>query len=151
MATGERQGFTRRRLLRAGAGLAAAGAFGSLGGGLETVLAATRRRPDSLPFPHLPAGEPTGAFPFDHLVVLMMENHSFDNYFGMLPQLGQPKADGFRFGSHGHPLDRNPVKGGYLRAYHAPSECQGGVGQSWNSTHKQINGGRMNGFAKSSL
>ena len=35
--------------------------------------------------------------PFDHIVVVMMENHSFDNYLGALSRHGQPKADGLRF------------------------------------------------------
>ncbi len=39
--------------------------------------------PDSLPHPRLPAG--TDTIPeIDHVVVLMMENHSFDDHFGML-------------------------------------------------------------------
>ena len=39
----------------------------------------------------------------EHVVVVMMENHSFDNYFGMLPRRGLSRADGFRFDRAGHP------------------------------------------------
>ena len=85
--------ITRRQLLRAGAGGALAlGAFGPMGNALAS--ANRLRKPDSLPDPSRPAGTPTDAFPFDHLVILMMENHSFDCYFGMLPRRGQPRADG---------------------------------------------------------
>jgi len=112
--------------------------------------AAGRRRPDTLPDPNRPAGTPTSRLPFDHMVIVMMENHSFDNYFGMLPRHGQPRADGFRFDRHGNPLNSNPVKGGYITVKHAPSLCtpNGSASQSWNDTHHEINHGRMDGFAR---
>ena len=51
------------------------------------------RSPDSLPFPDLPAG--TDTMPaIEHVVVLVMENHSFDNVLGMLG-----RGDGFRLGA----------------------------------------------------
>ncbi len=107
------------------------------------------RGPDSLPDPTRPAGEPTDALPFDHIVCLMQENHSFDNYFGMLPRRGQPKADGFRFDKHGTPLNSNPYKGGIARVLHAPTTCQPtDVNQSWNGTHEEIDHGKMDGFAR---
>ncbi len=47
------------------------------------------REPGSLPFPDRPAG--SDCLPgIDHIVVLMKENHSYDNYFGMLE-----RGDGF--------------------------------------------------------
>ena len=52
------------------------------------------RVPDSLPDPRRPAGTATDALPFDHIVVVMMENHSFDNLLGALSASGQPKARG---------------------------------------------------------
>src|SRR3954453_5245079 len=94
--------------------------------------AAGLRGPDSLPDPARPAGEPTAALPFDHLVVVMQENHSFDNYFGMLARRGQPAADGFAFDPAGRPLDSNPYKDGYVRVQRAASHCQPpGETQSW--------------------
>jgi phospholipase C len=79
----------------------------------------------------------------------MQENHSFDNYFGMLPRRGQPRADGFRFDKHGSPLNSNPYKGGIARVLHAPTVCQPtDVNQSWNDTHEEIDHGRMDGFAR---
>jgi phospholipase C len=144
--------LTRRNLLRtAGAGALA------LSPAARATLAVARsqhrgprhvRKPNSLPFPGRPAGEVNEALPFDHVVVVMMENHSFDCYLGMLPRRGQRKADGFTFNRRGVPMNRNPLKGGYVLPYRATSTCQASVTQSWNSTHKQINGGRMNGFAK---
>ena len=139
--------LTRRTVLRAGGGLLAGAALPS-SPLLARAAAAGVRRPDSLPDPTRPAGEPTAALPFDHLVVVMMENHSFDNYFGMLARRGQPAADGFSFDGAGHPVNANPVKGGYIAAQRAPSLCQpGGPSQSWSGTHREVNGGRMDGFA----
>ena len=140
---------TRRQLLRTGAaGALALGAAGPFGGRL--ARAALTPQPGVVPDLLRAPGEPTDALPFDHLVVLMTENHSFDCYFGMLPRLGQPHADGFRFDNLGQPANRNPLDGGYVLPYRATSECQGSVTQKWNSTHKQIDGGRMDGFATTS-
>jgi phospholipase C len=81
----------------------------------------------------------------------MMENHSFDNYFGMLPVRGQPLADGFTFNGQDVPQNENPLDGGYNRVFHlASSTCQtAGNNQTWAGTREQINGGAMNGFASS--
>jgi phospholipase C len=141
--------LTRRRLLRAGGGLALGAA---LGGGIDLAAlarGATLRAPDSLPDPGRPAGEPTAALPFDHVVIVMQENHSFDSYLGMLARRGQPLADGFTFDTHGVPINSNPYKGGYTTVQHVPSDCtlEGSASQSWYDTHHEIDGGRMDGFA----
>ncbi|PTU30184.1 alkaline phosphatase family protein [Stenotrophobium rhamnosiphilum] len=110
---------------------------------------AALRAPNSLPDPLRAAGVADAALPFDHVVVVMMENHSFDNYFGMLSQRGQPKADGFKLDARGKPTNRNPVEGGFQKSFHLQGTCQPGrVTQNWNSSHIQINGGKMNGYAK---
>jgi phospholipase C len=142
------------------AGSAAAAGLAVLGGGTAQAADGTTllnrspllRQPDSRPDPKRPAGTPDPRIPIDHVVVLMMENHSFDNYFGMLPKLGQPKADGFRFNQHGKPVDTQPTKGGVIRAFKMPSVCQmeHEPDQSWNGTHIAMNHGRMNGFVKAS-
>jgi phospholipase C len=107
-----------------------------------------RRAPGSLPNPSLPAGTPNEALPFDHIVIVMQENHSFDNYFGMLPVRGQPLADGFSFDADGVPLNDNPVRGGRQRAFRLDGTCQpNGVTQTWDATHQQIAAGTMDGFA----
>src|SRR5580698_6658350 len=102
------------------------------------------RAPGSLPNPHLPPGTPNDALPFDHVVIVMQENHSFDNYFGMLPIRGQPLADGFTFDEHGTPHNDNPVPGGRQRVFRLDGTCQpNGVTQTWDATHHQIAGGTM--------
>ena len=49
---------------------------------------ATLRAPNSLPDPTRAAGTANSAMPFDHIVVVMMENHSFDNVLGGLSRAG---------------------------------------------------------------
>jgi phospholipase C len=66
-----------------------------------------RRQPDSLPDPSKRAGTVNDAMPFDHIVVVMMENHSFDNLLGELPRSGQPAADGLTFDSCGTATNTN--------------------------------------------
>jgi phospholipase C len=69
------------------------------------------RKPGSLPYPKLPMG--TDTIPqIEHIVILMMENHSYDNKLGMLRRCG---ADGFRLGHDGKPLATNPYANGYIQ------------------------------------
>jgi phospholipase C len=115
---------------------------------LSGAAAATLRKPGSLPDPSRPAGTLAAddPWPFDHLVVLMMENHSFDNYLGMLPLRGQPLADGYTFHG-GAPANANPGPSGTVTAFHLSTTCPGdGVSQAWNNTHEEIDGGTMQGF-----
>jgi len=102
--------------------------------------------PGQRPFTSLPAG--ADLLPqIKHIVVLMMENHSYDNYLGMLG-----RGEGFRLGRDGQPKAANPnADGKTIRAYHAPStsQAEGVPCQSWNASHLQWNDGRMDGFVTS--
>jgi phospholipase C len=74
----------------------------------------------------------------------MKENHSYDNYFGMLE-----RGDGFTFGADGLPLNSNPDSTGQpVRAHHlsVPFNPSFDVSQNWNNSHRQWNGGAMDGF-----
>ena len=109
--------------------------------------------PDTVPDPGRPPGTPDSANPIEHVVIVMMENHSFDNYLGMLPRRGHPGVDGFHIGPDGKPTDTNPAPGGgSIRAFRMPSECQmeSEPNQSWNATHTALAGGAMNGFVRAS-
>ena len=90
--------------------------------------------------------------PIEHVVVVMMENHSFDNYLGLLAIRGQPAADGFAFDPAGLPADSNPTTGGTIRAFRMPTECQMefNPSQAWTATRVSIDGGKMDGFVKAS-
>jgi phospholipase C len=99
------------------------------------------------PNPHLPEGVDT--IPqVEHLVVLMMENHSFDNYLGVLG-----RGDGLAVDRHGRPLATNlDATGRPVRAFRMPGFCQeqSEPNNSWNETHISMNGRRMDGFARAS-
>ena len=150
-----RWSLTRRSLLRRGGALGAALTIPGLGDLITApgaLAKATTRAPGSLPFPHEAAGTVNAAMPFDHIVVVMMENHSFDNLLGALPRFGQPKADGLSFTRAGVATNANPgVSGGTVTAFPLTSTAQGpDVTQTWDATHQQINGGKMNGFVQQS-
>ena len=103
--------ISRRTLLRTAAG-AGAGALVSRGlpaWAKPAVEAATHiRKPDSRPFPHLPAGHESMP-EIKHVVMLMMENHSFDNLLGMVPYQvpGRQAVDGLTR-KHGRFKNVNP-------------------------------------------
>ncbi|HYV60956.1 MAG TPA: alkaline phosphatase family protein [Acidimicrobiia bacterium] len=105
------------------------------------------RQPGSLPHPRLPVG--TDTLPkIDHIIVAMMENHSYDNYLGMLR-----RGDGFRLDGRGRPTATNPDDSGNLvRAFRMPSACQleREPGQNWNASHVQYDNGRNDGFVRAS-
>jgi phospholipase C len=147
-----RRTYSRRSVLRAGLGAAsAAAAAGALGQyGAAGASTPTLRAPGAVPFPSLPLGQSTGAFPFEHIVLVMQENHSFDNYLGMLPVSGQPLADGFTFNAKEEPVNWNPVDNEQMYVYHQSGAigAQDTGSQSWDDTHLQINGGAMDGFAQ---
>jgi phospholipase C len=149
---------TRRRVLQAGL---AAGAAVSVGGwrsapgpgehpgrGPHPGSHGRLREPGSLPHPRLPAG--TDTIPqIQHIVVLMMENHSYDNKLGMLRRRG---ADGLRLGRDGRPLAANPYADGSIQhAFRMPTTCQLSAfpGQNWLDSHIQFDGGRNDGFVES--
>ena len=109
---------------------------------------AALRKPGSLPYPKLAEG--TDTIPqVKHIVVLMMENHSYDNHLGMLDRAG---ADGFKLGTNGKPTETNPYPDGKLQhAFRMPTTCQlsGKPSQKWTDSHIQVAGGHNTGFVKS--
>jgi phospholipase C len=146
-------GVSRRGILQAGIVAAAAGA--GVAGLSSAASAADRsplghslRKPGSLPYPKLPEG--TDTIPkIKHIVVLMMENHSYDNRLGMLQR---PGADGFRLDHDGKPTATNPYANGDIQhAFHMPTTCQltGFPSQTWLNSHTQFAGGRNDGFVES--
>jgi phospholipase C len=131
-----------------GVGAAAGGAAAVANGGAPSTARlhlpprSKWRRPGSLPDPSLPEG--TDTLPeIDHIVVVMQENHSFDNYLGMLG-----RGDGFSLDRHRRPLNTNPdPTGGYVRAFRETTTSQAGhVTQSWDASHLQFADGHNDGF-----
>jgi phospholipase C len=80
-----------------------------------------------------------------HVIVIMQENHSFDNYFGTYPGANGLPTDG-----HGNFIVSNydPVTGQQVYPYH--SGLDAGVGGPHNNPAaiSAIDGGKMDGFVR---
>jgi phospholipase C len=146
--------LTRRALLGSATGAAAALAYGRLPAWARPVAAvAGVRRPDSLPFPHHRAG--TESMPeIKHVVVLMVENHSFDNLLGMVAHEvpARRKVDGLALRG-GRPANFNlDPAGRRVVASAATSPCQPDAlpRQDWNASHQAWAGGANSGFVLAS-
>lgn len=124
---------TRRRVLAGMAGSAGGmlvAGCGSSGGDGDPVA-------DDSPLPTLPAPEDSG---IDHIVVVMMENRSFDHFLGWVPG-----ADGRQSGLSY--LDKN---GESQRTYPLAPDYQGcGLGDpnhGYDGGRVHVNGGKMDGW-----
>jgi phospholipase C len=83
-----------------------------------------------------------------HIVVLMMENHSYDNYLGTLAGRG----DGLPTDASGTPAAVNTLPNGQrVGAWHLPSTTQvrGNPSQAWRASHISFGEGTCDGFATS--
>lgn len=136
--------MSRRALLRAGAvaGVATAGtvALGRRPGSSLLRDAGVRLRgPDSLPDPRRPAGAPDASMPFDHVVVVMMENHSFDNFLGSLSLLRRDVVGQFSFETK-QPIYANlDDHGSTVLPWRRTTTCQsGGESQGWTTSHRSM-------------
>ncbi len=78
--------------------------------------------------------------PISHFVVLLQENHTFDNYFGTYPG-----ANGIPRGTC---MPVNPAKGHKpcVRPFHIGNRSIVDLDHGDFSARKDLNGGRMNGF-----
>ena len=78
--------------------------------------------------------------PIQHLVVLMQENHSFDNYFGTYPGV-----DGIPPGTK-MPVDPNDPAAGYVEPWHIGNSTISDLSHSVATFRDQFNNGKMDGF-----
>ena len=154
---------TRRAVLAGGLALGASAAI-SPGLLLRRTLAAAQAGcplpPGSLPFPGRPAGQPQPDLApelanIDHIFIVMMENKSFDAYFGMLPWSPVTRGrlagrvDGFRaLDTAGRPTDTLQDKDGrWYQAFPNQRSCATARPDvSWDYSHHAYNGGAMDGF-----
>lgn len=83
-----------------------------------------------------------------HIIFFVQENRSFDNYFGMLGayrvSLGLPNnVDG---------IDPNAAlpntQGVLVHPYHYQTVCTENLSPSWNESHNDVDGGKMDGFLR---
>lgn len=89
---------------------------------------------------------------YDHIVVLMMENRSFDHYFGHLSMPtsmggeGRTDVDGLKGNEVQHLYGPNGEIQKSFNLFHASTRKVGDIAHGWDDCHTQFNNGGMNGF-----
>ena len=78
--------------------------------------------------------------PIDHFVLTMMENRSFDHYFGAGKAAGLD-VDGIPAGATNPDANGNPIA-----AFHTDAGCINDVAHGWTASHKQYHEGKNDGF-----
>ncbi len=78
--------------------------------------------------------------PIQHLVVLMQENHSFDNYFGTYPGANGLPADTKM------PVDPTNPAAGYVTPWHIGNATITDLSHSASTFKDQFDNGKMDGF-----
>ena len=82
--------------------------------------------------------------PIDNIVVVVMENHSFDSYLGHLNQYAnRTDIESADAGATNPGVDGGPVPWA-----HAPHPCSLDTNHEWLGTHLEIDDGKMDGFVK---
>jgi phospholipase C len=83
------------------------------------------------------------ASPIKHVVIIMQENRSFDQYFGTFPG-----ADGIPMDASGNPTVciPDPKTGTCVKPYHDTADINGGGPHDNHSAVADINNGKMDGF-----
>jgi phospholipase C len=81
-----------------------------------------------------------------HVIIIMQENRSFDNYFGTFPG-----ADGIPTDAHGHftvcvPLDPADPKKGCVAPFHDPNTQNAGANHQYADSVADVDNGAMDGF-----
>jgi phospholipase C len=88
----------------------------------------------------------TGIHKIQHVVIVMQENRSFDEYFGTYPGVdGLPMQNGQFTTCVPDP------RGGCQRPYHDPDPVNGGGPHSQANATADINGGKMDGFVAQAM
>jgi phospholipase C len=111
----------------------------------ETDRASCKFARGAMPVQTFGASTPIGPeIPINNIVVVMMENHSFDNYLGHLNEYGN------RTDVESAPANAsNPdTVGGPQPWMHAPHLCSLDTDHGWDGTHIEIDNGKMDGFAQ---
>jgi phospholipase C len=86
--------------------------------------------------------EGSGIHKIQHVVVIMQENRSFDQYFGTYPG-----ADGIpRQGARFLVCVPDPLNRSCVNPYHDPTDKNGGGPHGSSNATADINGGKMDGF-----
>ncbi len=136
--------ISRRQLLAAGAASGLGLAAAACGGGSPSVARSTAVAP---------AGSDLGAV--EHVIFLMMENRSFDHYYGTYPGVrgfdDHPPRELGPF-AQPYPANTRAVPAGSLLPFHLDTvgtdlaDCTFDLTHDWAPQHECRNGGRMDRF-----
>src|SRR5580692_2686973 len=142
----EMNSMDRRRFLQMAA--AASGAIVTAAAGWSDVAAAATVRRARLA---RPAGSDLGAV--EHVIFLMMENRSFDHYYGTYPGVrGFDDHASGDLGPFSQPYSASPE--GRLLPFHLDTvandlaNCTFDLTHNWGPQHQCRNGGRMDSFVR---
>ena len=81
----------------------------------------------------------------ENIVIILQENHTFDNYFG-----SYPKSDGTIGNSICLPKSRGSASmTNCVSPYHDTNLTLVDLNHNWNSAHEDFDGGKMDGFVYS--
>ncbi len=99
----------------------------------------------SLPNPTFSAGTVNTKIPVNHIIVLMQENHSFDNYFGRLshPNYYGQEIDGSREG-----MSNPDIAGRSVAIFHQNDLCMADIDHSAAGMYMAWNGGKHDQFVR---
>jgi phospholipase C len=93
--------------------------------------------------PMVPRGDD---LPFKHVIVLMLENRSFDHYFSKLPAVGVTDVDVMK----GDETNPDPSSGKPVKVFHETRMCVTDCAHNWGPVHLQYDDGLMDGFVTTS-
>ncbi len=101
------------------------------------VRASDLRMTGGTPWPPATAS-PRAARGIEHIIYLIQENHSYDNYFGTFPG-----AEGFPSGLK---VPLRPGETPSVAPFHRTSLLLHDLNHSWEASHAAVDEGRMDGF-----
>ena len=93
-----------------------------------------------------PPPPPDGLTNIKHIVFMLQENRSLDNYFG---QMAKYRSDrGFNDGFDGLPanVSLKDKSGQLVQPFPFQTVCHENLSPGWNESHYDVNGGAMNNF-----
>jgi phospholipase C len=114
--------------------------------GVDTTFLEDPPEPSPAPDPDRPIDPDLGIFNLDHLVFIVMENRSFDHYFGTFPGAdGLPRDEQGRFTTCLPDPDRPGV---CQRPFHDTNTYDQGGPHGEDASAMTIDGGRMDGAVR---
>jgi phospholipase C len=86
------------------------------------------------------------SIPIRHVIVVMKENRTYDEYFGQLYKHGQPDSE-----PQPATFTNPDSSGNAVKPYHETTTCvKTDPDHSWGGLHRGVDGGKMDGFVKNS-